>query len=221
MYQIAIDGPAGSGKSTVAKALAKKLNITYLDTGAMYRALTYYLLREAVDLTDQAMVANKLEQFNLSYRGAEILVDGKVVSALIRSPEIGRNVSAVAALKCVRTFMVDRQREIAKQTSIVLDGRDIGSVVLVDAPFKYFITAAPETRAKRRYDERVARGEEVNYKDVLEDLIRRDKIDSTRAHSPLVVAADAEVIDTTELTVDQVVELIYRKVADETKNNCR
>ncbi len=221
MYQIAIDGPAGAGKSTVAKALAKKLNITYLDTGAMYRALTYYLLQKGVDLSDEKAVAKQLKDFNLEYRGDSILVAGEVVDDVIRSAEIGRNVSAVAALKSVRTYMVNRQREIAKCTCSVLDGRDIGSVVLVDSQFKYFITASPETRAKRRYAELLAKGRAVDYKDVLADLIKRDKLDSTRQHSPLVVAEGAEVIDTTEMSVASVVDLIYQRVSDETKNNCR
>ncbi len=216
MYQIAIDGPAGAGKSTVAKALAEKLFITYLDTGAMYRALTYFLLQNAVDIGDETAVVRALKKFDISYRDKSILVAGLIVDELIRSEHISRNVSAVAALQPVRQFMVAKQRDIAKRRSIVLDGRDIGSVVLVDAQFKYFITASPEIRAKRRYEEQLAKGADVVYEKVLSDIMARDTFDSRRAHSPLVVADDAEIIDSSEMTVEEVVNYIYQKVKDET-----
>ncbi len=216
MYQIAIDGPSGAGKSTVAKALAKKLNILYLDTGAMYRSLTYYVLKQAVEINNSQAIVALLDDFDLKFDGDNVVVNGEDITKAIRQTAVTTRVSEVSAIKEVRDFMVDLQRKIAGRQSIILDGRDIGTVVLPDAKFKFYITASAKTRAKRRYDEQLKRGDDVTFETVLNDMRRRDQFDSTRQHAPLKAADDAEIIDTTELTIDQVVAIISEKVYNET-----
>ncbi len=215
MYQIAIDGPSGAGKSTVAKALAKALQILYLDTGAMYRALTYYALKHSIDLADEQAIIALLTDFKLNFSGSTVLVNNEDVTEQIRQTRVTTHVSQVAAIKKVRDFMVTKQREIANRKSIVLDGRDIGTVVLPDAKFKFFITASDFVRAKRRYNEQIQRGYDVTFDSVLSDMQRRDKFDSSRQYAPLKVADDAVVIDTTEMTVEQVVAYIVEQVHNE------
>ncbi len=206
---IALDGPAGSGKSTVAKVLAKDYNILYLDTGAMYRACALKALRLGIDPKNTEKVNEMLATLNLKveYRDGKqcTMLDGEDVSSAIRENAVSMAASHVSAHSAVRIKMVEMQREIAKTMSCVLDGRDIGSTVLPDAKFKFFITADSKVRAKRRYDELSARGERVDFEKLHEEIILRDKQDSEREFSPLVCAADAVVVDTSEMSVNAVV----------------
>jgi len=215
--RIAIDGPAGAGKSTVARAVAKRLNLTYLDTWAMYRAVTLAALRNGTDLHDQ----KALEALTLSLqldiqtddKGNNIVfLNGEDVTTAIRDPLVNRHVSIVALYPEVRRLMVQKQREISKRGGVVMDGRDIGTHVMPDAEYKFFLTASLEERAKRRQAELQAAGKEISYEQVLEEIAARDKIDSEREHSPLRAAKDAILIDTTELSVAEVVDTIIKKV---------
>lgn len=212
MLQICLDGPSGSGKSTLAKKIAKALDITYLDTGAMYRALTYYCLDRGFDANDEQAVTEALATFKLEVHGDVITVNGEDVSGQIRAEVISQHVSAVSSYEKVRTEMVSIQRRIAANQGIVMDGRDIGTVVLPDANYKFFLTASPEERARRRFIEQQLKGVDVTFETILEDMILRDHKDSTRALSPLKAAEDARIIDTTLLTLDQVVEVILAQV---------
>ena len=214
IYNIALDGPAGSGKSTVAKILAKDYNILYLDTGAMYRACGLKALRMGVDLKDPAAVQALLPQLNVKVVYADgkqhTMLDGEDVSLAIRENAVSMAASDVSAHHCVRVKMVEMQREIASSMSCVIDGRDIGSAVLPDAKFKFFITADSKVRAERRYKELLARGENVDFEKLHAEIVARDKQDSEREFSPLVCAKDAIVIDTSTLDVDGVVAEIKR-----------
>jgi CMP/dCMP kinase len=203
---VAIDGPAGSGKSTVARAVAGRLAIDYLDTGAMYRAVAFIAMRVGVDPEDNPAVA-KLA-VNMSLDVAErVMVDGVDASIEIRSPEVTRAVSVVAANPAVRTELVRRQREWAvEHNGGVVEGRDIGTVVFPGAPVKVYMTASDEERAQRRSQEML----DMHYDEVAADIARRDHIDSTRMHAPLAAAPDAVVVDTTTSTVDQVVDLVLQ-----------
>ena len=216
IYNIALDGPAGSGKSTVAKILAKDYDILYLDTGAMYRACGLKALRLDIDPKDQEKVEIMLQNLDLKvvYKdGAQhTILDGEDVSSAIRENAVSMAASTISAHPCVRIKMVEMQREIAKTTSCVLDGRDIGSTVLPDARFKFFITADDRVRAKRRYDELLARGEKVEFEKLHAEILARDKQDSERAFSPLVCAKDAIVVDTSSLTVEEVVAVIKSQI---------
>ncbi len=207
---IAIDGPGGAGKSTVADEIAKKLHILHLDTGAMYRAFAYEALSEGIDPADEQGLAALADRISLSVAFAngaqQTLVDGKDLSSCIRTPEISLAASACSKSGAVRRLMVHMQQEIAKAQSMVLDGRDIGTRVLPDATLKLYLTASPEIRARRRYDEMVCKGQQADYDTVLRDVIARDHQDSTRAIDPLRPAQDAVVIDTSALTQAQVVE---------------
>ena len=217
-FAVALDGPSGSGKSTVAKLLAKEYNILYLDTGAMYRACALQALGDGVDGKDEKAVEAMLGRMRLHIEyedGVQHTYLGeKDVSEDIRRPEVSMAASAISALRCVRLKMVEMQREIAGRMSCVLDGRDIGSYVLPDAAFKFFITASPAVRAKRRYDELKAKGYDVDLKALEAEIVQRDKNDSTREFAPLVQAEDAVYIDTSDLTVEQVVALLKAKIQE-------
>ncbi len=212
MLQICLDGPAGSGKSTLAKAIAKALDITYLDTGAMYRAYTYFCLEHNADPQNRIAVESLLQNFSLQMEKENVRVNGKLVNDAIRTERISKNVSAVSSYGSVREAMVALQRDIANNQPIVMDGRDIGTVVLPNAQWKFFIVASPEERAKRRYEEQLSKGLDVSYETILEDMKLRDHLDSTREIAPLKPAADAIHIDTTALTIIQVVEKILSYV---------
>ena len=202
---IAIDGPAGSGKSTVARAVADRLELEYLDTGAMYRGVAHAVLRRGIDPTDRAAVAEVARAVSLDVTRSCCLVDGEDASAAIRGPEVTGAVSAVAANPDVRVEMVARQREwVAELGGGVMEGRDIGSVVFPDAEVKVYLTASPEVRARRRAAE--VPGLDIDA--VAADIRRRDEADSSRTASPLVTADGARVLDTSELTVDGVVDAI-------------
>lgn len=212
VYNIALDGPAGSGKSTVAKILAKDYNILYLDTGAMYRACGLKALREGIDLKDGVAVDRLLEKLDVKVAYIDgtqhTLLDGEDVSTKIRENAVSMAASTISAYPKVRVKMVEMQREIAKSMSCVLDGRDIGSAVLPDAKYKFFITADSKVRAMRRYKELIERGETVDFERLHAEIIARDKQDSEREFSPLVCAKDALVVDTSNMSVEEVVAKI-------------
>jgi len=216
---VAIDGPAGSGKSTVSRAVAERLGLSFLDTGAMYRALTWWMLENGVDLADPGAIAavcgKPVIVIGTDAGRPTITVDGADVSGEIRSPEVTANVSAVAAVPEVRARLVEIQRvsAAAAAAGIVAEGRDIGTVVFPRATAKIFLTASPEARAERRAAELRAKGvDEATVQAMAADLIRRDAYDSTRATSPLVRAEDAVELDTSGLTLEQVIENVVRVV---------
>jgi cytidylate kinase len=213
MRIIAIDGPAGSGKSTVARALASRLGLEYLDTGAMYRAVTFAALRRGIDPADPAPVAHVASDLALEVSDAGVIVDGIDATIEIRGPEVSRAVSIVAANPDVRAEMRRRQREWAKaRGGGVMEGRDIGSVVFPDAELKVYLTADPEIRAARRSKEVT----DLDYETVAADLARRDALDQGREDSPLTEPAGAIVVDTTGLSVDEVVDDLLARLADGT-----
>lgn len=207
--QIAIDGPAGAGKSTIAKMIADKLDLLYLDTGAMYRACAYYLKQNNA-LDDEKKMDELLEQMELNFdeSGKRIFLNGEDVSAVIRTPEITEITSKVSSNAKVRELLVRKQQEIAGVRGVIMDGRDIGTVVLPQAQVKIFLTASLESRAQRRLLDLAQKGIKSDLATVMEDLAKRDKQDSTREHSPLKQADDAVVIDTSEMSIDDVIKNI-------------
>lgn len=220
---IAIDGPAGAGKSTVAKILADRLGLLYIDTGAMYRAATWLALKEQIGLEDGESLAEALSHKDLRLESPEESAGGRIrvflndheITDAIRGKEVSDRVSTVAAQKMVRKVLVEQQRKLARGRSAVLDGRDIGTVVLPDADLKIFLTASAEERARRRVKDMEGLGEKESYDDVLRAIIERDKQDSTRQEAPLVKAADAVEVDTDGLTIEEVVD----RIADLCKNS--
>lgn len=218
MINIAIDGPAGAGKSTIAKAVAKSLNIIYLDTGAMYRATAYFALQNNIAVNDADAVAKMFENFDMDIvyeNGAQqILVNGINTTPYLREHYMSKAASDISALPVVRYKMVDLQREFAKTHDVVLDGRDIGTFVLPDANCKFFMTATPEERANRRYKELLEKGQTVDYDQLLKDIIQRDYNDSHREVAPLKQADDAVLLDTTNMTIDEVIAAVKKVVAE-------
>jgi len=220
MINIAIDGPAGAGKSTVAKAVSRELNIIYLDTGAMYRTVALKAIRSGIDTRDEKALASLVKDIDIriEYKDNEqrIFLDGTDVTGQIRTPEVSIGASNVAVIPAVRLKMVELQREIARNNDVVMDGRDIGTYVLPDAKFKFFLTASLDERAKRRYDEMISKGVSgADLEEVKKDIEFRDRNDSSRSFAPLSKAPDAIEIDTTELGPRDVVEIIL----DHIKNN--
>lgn len=211
-YKIAIDGPGGAGKSTIAKLVAKKLGIDYIDTGAMYRALGLKMLNLGMKFEDTPELHKLLEETDIDFRNGDIFLDGQVVSNLIRTPEVSMAASHVSAFAFVRKHMVAAQQKMGESKSVIMDGRDICTDVFPDAQYKYFLTAAAEERAMRRYKELIEKGQDAVYEQVLADIKQRDHNDSTRAASPLKQAEDAELLDTTNMTIDEVVDYICSKV---------
>ena len=214
---LAIDGPSGTGKSTVSRAVAEHLGAKYLDTGAMYRVATLWVLRQGIDPADSDAVAAATADLPLAVsddpRSTEVLLDGEDVSGEIRGPEVTQNVSAVSAIPAVRENLVDLQRRLAADAGrCVVEGRDIGTVVLPHADVKIFLTADAEVRAKRRYDELQQKGDKTPYAQILAETKQRDKQDSERAAAPLRQAADAVVLDTSGYTLEQSVEAILALV---------
>ena len=207
MISVAIDGPSGAGKSSMAKRLAAELGFTYVDTGAMYRAIGLYALRRGADPHDETAVAALLPQIGLDIQildGTQhIYLNGEDVSAAIRTEEAGMAASAVGTLPPVRAFLLETQRSLARSRDVLMDGRDIGTVVLPDATLKIFLTAAPEARALRRQKELLEKGQPADYATVLEDIKARDWQDSHRAIAPLRQASDAVLVDTSEMDIDE------------------
>ncbi|HHU30660.1 MAG: (d)CMP kinase [Bacillota bacterium] len=216
--RIAIDGPAGAGKSTVARAVAKKLGLAYLDTGAMYRAVTLAALREKVDLYDNKVLESLTAGLVIDIKNAEdgqniIYLNGEDVTAAIRLPEVSRHVSIVARCAEVREILVQKQKEIGWRGNIVMDGRDIGTNVMPDAEYKIFLTASLEERARRRMFELREKGEHIELEQMIKEIEARDKIDTERECSPLRQADDAILVDTTNMTIAEVVDKIVDIVA--------
>ena len=212
MYAIAIDGPAGAGKSSVAKAAAKALGFVYVDTGALYRTVGLYLLRSEVDPADAEAVEPKLRdiQVDLKYEDGvqHVILNGEDVSGLIRTPEVSMAASACASVPAVRKFLFSAQVDMAKKYNVIMDGRDIGTVVFPQAQLKVFLTASVEERARRRYLELKEKGTEVSLEDLEKRIAQRDALDENREISPLRCAEDARYLDSTHLSIDQVTEQI-------------
>ena len=212
MTAVAIDGPAGAGKSTAARAAAKRLGFVYVDTGAMYRAVGCQMRSLGIAAGEVERVEQALEGLEVTIRFSNgeqrVLVNGEDVTGSIRTPDASRAASEFSALPCVRRFLFDLQQDLAKKNSVIMDGRDIGTVVLPWAQVKIFLTASPEERARRRFEELKAKGEEVSYDEILSDMKERDYQDSHREIAPLRPAEDAVLLDSTGLTLDEVVERI-------------
>lgn len=210
--RIAIDGPAAAGKSTVAKIIAKELSLVYIDTGAMYRCVTYKALQNNIDLHDEQALVNMLETTTIGLavgeKGQIVLLDQVDVSDEVRTSEVTNNVSVVAAHKMVREILVDRQKQLAEKGGIVMDGRDIGTHVIPDAEVKIFMVASVDERAERRHKENIERGFDSSLEQLKEEIAARDKFDSERKASPLKQAEDAVLVDTTGLGLEEVVSKI-------------
>ena len=212
-HAVAIDGPAGAGKSTVAKTLAKRLGYVYIDTGAMYRATTYKALSLEINLNDPEGFVF-FDSTDLEFRNGELYMDSVNMSSLNRLKEVSDNVSLVSSHIPVRNKLVSLQKEIASNNNVVMDGRDIGTVVLKHADLKIFMTASVEVRAKRRYEELVKLGVKTSVRELETDIKRRDNYDSSRAYNPLKQADDALYIDTSDKNIDEVTDFIYKKFMD-------
>lgn len=219
MINIAIDGPSGAGKSTLAKAIAKALGIHYLDTGAMYRGVGYAAIQAGVDVCNAGEVEKFLNTIDIDtiYKDGEqqVLVNGENVMPFIRKPEVSKAASDISAHPCVRLKLVAMQREVASKYDVVLDGRDIGTFVLPEAKYKYFVTADVQERARRRHAELIGSGIASDYQKVLDDMCLRDKNDSSRSLAPLKKADDAVLIDTTSLDIGAVVALVLSNFKQE------
>ncbi len=211
VYQIAIDGFSSTGKSTIAKQIAQTFNILYVDTGAMYRCIALFALEAglvSLDQINKEEIINKLSHIEIDMQGAEVFLNGKNVSTKIRTLEVANVVSKVSTIKEVRAFLVEAQQAMGTRKSVVMDGRDIGSVVFPDAKLKLFITAKPKVRAKRRYQELISKGENVNFDEVLENLTSRDEMDSSRKESPLIECEDSVLIDNSNLSAGEQLAMI-------------
>ena len=211
---IALDGPAGAGKSTIAKIIAKRLNLPYLDTGAMYRAMALCALSEGVSLTDAEKVDELLNRTDIRVvyesDGQHVLINGEDVTGRLREEEIGKGASLISKLRCVRDKLAGIQRNIAHETHAVLDGREIGTFVIPETPYKFYITATAEERAMRRVRQLEEKGEQPDYKLILRDIEARDYQDSHRDYAPLRQAEDAVLIDTTHMSIDEAVDAVLR-----------
>lgn len=215
-YSIAIDGPAGAGKSTVAKKISQILNLEYIDTGAMYRALTLKVLQSHKDPQNPKEVIEILKNTSIDFIDNHIYLDGVMVDDEIRDNSINKNVSYIAVIREVRDEMVRLQQELAKSKSVIMDGRDISTVVLKDADYKFFITASVEERAKRRYKELIEKGQSnITMEQIMEEIKKRDDIDSTREIAPLTIAHDAILVDTDNRTIDEVVNIIVSTIEED------
>ncbi len=209
---IAIDGPSGAGKSTMARLLAQELHFVYVDTGAMYRAVGLYIARAGISSREREQIVSRLPEISIELRyengSQQVFLNGENVSRAIRTEEASRYASDVSAIPAVRAFLLDEQRALAQGANIIMDGRDIGTVVLPQADVKIFLTASSEDRAQRRYEELLEKGENASYDAVLTNLIERDRNDAARAAAPLRAAADAVVLDTTGNTLEQSLDVI-------------
>lgn len=211
---IAIDGPAGAGKSTIAKRLAKKLGFIYVDTGAMYRAMAYYFLQHNIDAKDENAIAAACPDVDvtITYENGEqqVLLNGENVNGVIRNEEVGNMASSTSVYPVVRKKLVELQRQLAKSADVIMDGRDIGTCVIPDAQVKIYLTASSATRAKRRYDELTEKGVSCDLAEIEKDIIDRDYRDMHRETSPLRQAEDAVLVDSSEMNIDEVVDAIYQ-----------
>ena len=221
VFAVAIDGPAGAGKSTIAKSLSKKLGVIYVDTGAMYRAMALYLIREGVSASDAAAISSKCNTADISIRfengEQQVVLNGENVNGFIRTEEVGNMASSSSPNPDVRKKLVELQRKLASEKSVVMDGRDIGTVVLPNAKVKIYLTASSAVRAKRRYDELTAKGETCDLAKIEADIIERDHRDMTREISPLKQADDAVLVDTSDMTIDEVENRLMEIVRSKTE----
>ena len=208
IFRIAIDGPSGAGKSTIAKAVASRLNIDYIDTGAMYRAVGYKMNREGVPFEECSELEQMLSNTDIDFVKGDIILDGEIVNSLIRTPEVSMLASRCSALPLVREKLVEIQRGMGSRKSVIMDGRDIGTNVLKDAEYKVFLTASAEERANRRFKELQEKGENQSYSDVLADIKQRDYNDTTRKLNPLAKAEDAVELNTDGMDIEQVVQAV-------------
>ena len=215
IYRIAIDGPSGAAKSTIAKSVARALDIDYIDTGAMYRAIGYKMKKEGIDPEDLSAVQTMLDATRIDFRGGDIYLDEQVVNDLIRTPEMSMMASVCSQIPAVRQKLVEIQRGMGMRKSVIMDGRDIGTNVLKDAEYKIYLTASAEERARRRFLELQEKDEDQSFEDVLEDIRQRDHNDMTRQLNPLRKAEDAVELDTTGMEIDQVVEAVLKIVRGE------
>lgn len=212
-FNIAIDGPAGAGKSTIAKLVAKKLGFVYVDTGAMYRTMALHFLRKGIDPADEASIAEACRDVDVTIRyedGAQqVILNRENVSDLIRTEEVGSMASATSVYMPVREKLVELQQELARKTNVIMDGRDIGTCVLPDAPAKIYLTASVKVRAERRYKELTEKGIDADLREIERDIESRDYQDMHREHSPLMQAEDAVLLDSSDMTLDEVVRAIF------------
>ena len=210
--RIAIDGPSGAGKSTIANAIAKQLGIDYIDTGAMYRAVGYKVKNCGIDPEDTEAMRAMLQETEIDFSEGNIILDGQLINDKIRTEEIAKMASRCSSRPEVREKLVQLQRSMGQRKSIVMDGRDIGNNVLPDAEYKFFMTASAEERAQRRYDELIEKGETAEYEQVLEDIKKRDHSDMTRELNPLRKAEDAIEVDTTGMSIEEVIAYIRKEI---------
>jgi cytidylate kinase len=209
---VAIDGPAGAGKSTIAKILGKKLDLMYINTGSMYRAVTLKALEKDISSDKIMELCNLVDSLTMTFQNDRLYVNGIDVNDELNHPIISQNVSKYAAIKEIRQKLVKMQRDLSKEYSVIMDGRDIGTVVLKDANYKFFLTAAPEERASRRYKELNLKGLDVNYDSILKDMLQRDYEDSNREIDPLTKASDAIEVNCTDLSIDETVNYLYNYI---------
>ena len=220
MIQIAIDGPGGAGKSTISKGVAAKLGIVYVDTGALYRTIGYFVRSREIDPHDREAVAAVLGDITIEVRYVEgaqkVFLNGEDLGDKIRTPEMSMYASAVSAIPAVRAFLLETQKDIARKNSVIMDGRDIGTVILPDADVKIYLTASAECRAKRRYDELIAKGQKVSYEDVYREMNERDTADSTREIAPTKAAEDAILLDNSGMNLEESIEAVIALVREKT-----
>jgi len=209
---VTIDGPAGAGKSTVSRDLARRLGFTYLDTGAMYRAVAWAARRNGIDIEDKKALSELCNDLRLGFSGDRILVNGQDISSFIRTPEMDRLSSAVSKVDVVRKYLTEMQRELGREGHLVAEGRDMGTVVFPQAAHKFFLTASAEERAKRRKMQIEYRGEEITYEEIRTQIEARDLADSTRSIAPLQAAPDCTVINSSDLTVEDVIAKIVSEI---------
>lgn len=212
IFKVAIDGPSGAGKSTIAKAVAKNLGIDYVDTGAMYRAVGYKASNRGVSPEDREAVKHLMDDTDIDFADGDIILDGEIINDKIRTPEISKAASLYSAIPEVREKLVEIQRKMGMRKSVIMDGRDIGTNVFRDAEYKIFLTASAKERAERRFEELTAKGQKVDFNEVLRDIEKRDHDDMTRALNPLRKAEDAVEIDTTGLSIDEVIERVLKEI---------
>lgn len=212
LIRVAIDGPSGAGKSTIAKAIGKQLNLDYIDTGAMYRAVAYKIIENKIILSEKQKLEKLLASTEIDFSEGNIILDGEIINDKIRTPEISKMASDCSALAIVREKLVSLQKKMGETKNIIMDGRDIGTNVLPDAEYKFFMTASPEERARRRYIELKLKNENISMNQVLSDIKERDYNDSTRELNPLKKADDAIELDTTGMSIEEVINVMIKEI---------